>query len=115
MPSTPHILLLGATGQIGHALREPLSTLGVVTAATRDDADLTDEAALRTLVRTTAPDVIVNAAAYTAVDQAEDEPERAQAINGTAPGLLAEASSRQNAWLVHYSTDYVFEIGRAHV
>lgn len=109
MSDKPHILLLGATGQVGHALRDPLSAIGTVTAATRDDADLADEASLRTLVRTTAPDIIVNAAAYTAVDQAEDEPERAMAINGLASGILAEEAARLDAWMVHYSTDYVFD------
>lgn len=109
MPETPHILLLGATGQVGYALRDPLSEGGSVTAATRKEADLTDAASLRRLVRTTAPDVIVNAAAYTAVDRAEDEPEQAMAVNGAAPGILAEEAARLDAWLVHYSTDYVFD------
>lgn len=108
MPHLPSILLLGSTGQVGYALREPLASIGAVVAPTRQDADLTDEEALRALVRRTAPDVIVNAAAYTAVDQAEEEPARAQAINGTAPGILAEEAARLGAWLVHYSTDYVF-------
>ena len=109
MPPPPHILLFGSTGQIGHALQRPLGRLGSVDALARADADLTDAAALRTAVREHAPDVIVNAAAYTAVDQAEEEPERAEAINATAPGVLATAAAEHGAWLVHYSTDYVFD------
>jgi dTDP-4-dehydrorhamnose reductase len=105
----PDILLIGATGQVGHELRAPLAALGAVTAPGRDALDLAAPAAIRSTVREVAPDVIVNAAAYTAVDDAEDEPERAEAINSRAPGVLAEAAAEVGAWLVHYSTDYVFD------
>ncbi|MFB6247873.1 MAG: dTDP-4-dehydrorhamnose reductase [Salinibacter sp.] len=111
MPSSdaPTILLIGATGQIGHALRAPLSALGSVVAPDRDALDLTAPGTIRDAVRGAAPDVIVNAAAYTAVDRAEEEPERAAAVNARAPDLLAEAAAAVGAWLVHYSTDYVFD------
>jgi dTDP-4-dehydrorhamnose reductase len=105
----PTILLVGATGQIGHALRAPLSALGAVVAPDRDALDLTAPDTIRDAVRETAPDVIVNAAAYTAVDRAEEEPDRAAAVNARAPGILAEAAAAAGAWLVHYSTDYVFD------
>ena len=103
------ILLLGQTGQIGHELQETLQSLGTVVAPGRDAADLTDPASLRQAVADTDPDGIVNAAAYTAVDRAEEEPERARQINAEAPGVLAEEAARRDAWLVHYSTDYVFD------
>ena len=103
------ILLLGATGQIGHELRAPLSGLGTVVAPSRDDVDLAAPGTLRRAVRETTPDLVVNAAAYTAVDKAEEEPERAAALNAHAPGVLAEAAADVGAWLVHYSTDYVFD------
>ena len=109
IPHKPTVLLLGATGQVGHALRAPLSAWGTVVAPGRDTADLTAPDTLRAAVREAAPDVIVNAAAYTAVDDAEDEPDRAAAINARAPGVLAEAAAEAGAWLVHYSTDYVFD------
>jgi dTDP-4-dehydrorhamnose reductase len=103
------ILLLGRTGQIGHELQETLEPLGTVVAPEREVADLTDPASLRQAVADVGPDGIVNAAAYTAVDRAEEEPERAQKINAEAPGVLAEEAARRDAWLVHYSTDYVFD------
>lgn len=109
LPSNPTVLLLGATGQVGHALREPLGDWGTVVAPGRDTADLTAPETLRAAVKEAAPDVIVNAAAYTAVDDAEGEPDRAAAINARAPGVLAEAAAEAGAWLVHYSTDYVFD------
>jgi len=108
-PDAPTILLIGATGQIGHALRGPLSALGAVVAPDRDALDLAAPGTIRDAVREAAPDVIVNAAAYTAVDRAEEEPERAAALNARAPGVLAEAAAEAGAWLVHYSTDYVFD------
>jgi dTDP-4-dehydrorhamnose reductase len=107
--ANPTVLLLGATGQIGHALRAPLSDWGTLRAPDREEADLASPDTLRAAVRDTAPDVVVNAAAYTAVDDAEDEPERAETLNARAPGVLAEAAAEQGAWLVHYSTDYVFD------
>jgi dTDP-4-dehydrorhamnose reductase len=109
IPHKPTILLLGATGQVGHALRDPLGAWGTVGAPGRDTVDLAAPETLRAAVRDAAPDVIVNAAAYTAVDDAEDEPDRAAALNARAPGVLAEAAAEIGAWLVHYSTDYVFD------
>ncbi len=105
----PTLLLLGATGQVGRELQEPFGALGTVVAPGRDRADLTEPDSLRETVDDVAPDVIVNAAAYTAVDQAEGEPERARTVNAEAPGVLAEAADEVGAWLVHYSTDYVFD------
>lgn len=108
-PDDPTILLIGATGQIGHALRGPLSRLGTVVAPGRDALDLTRPDTIRHAVRDAAPDVVVNAAAYTNVDRAEEEPERAAILNARAPGVLAEAAAGVEARLVHYSTDYVFD------
>jgi dTDP-4-dehydrorhamnose reductase len=109
MTTNPSILLLGATGQVGHELREPLAALGTVVAPGRDEVDLTAPDTLRRAVRETAPDIVVNAAAYTAVDDAETDDDRAAALNARAPGVLAEAAAEEGAWLVHYSTDYVFD------
>jgi len=103
------ILLLGGTGQIGHELRRTLAPLGAVDAPDRSAVDLTDTDALRNVVREERPDAIINAAAYTDVDGAEDEPDRAAAINARAPGILAEETARVDGLLVHYSTDYVFD------
>ena len=111
------ILLLGCNGQVGWELQRSLSVLGEVVAlgsapATSTDGlcgDLGDLDGLARTVRRVAPDIIVNAAAYTAVDRAETEPERAHAINALAPGVLALEAQRLGAWLVHYSTDYVFD------
>lgn len=101
--------MLGAHGQLGWALQRALAPLGAVSAAGRAQADLEETDALRDFVRREAPHVIVNAAAYTAVDKAESEPERAMRINGTAVGVLAQAAREAGALLVHYSTDYVFD------
>ena len=103
------ILLLGANGQVGWELQRSLAPLGEVHAADRSQADLEQPDSLRQVVAQVQPDVIVNAAAHTAVDQAESEPDRAQAINTEAPGLLARLAAGRGAWLVHYSTDYVFD------
>ncbi|WP_018882241.1 MULTISPECIES: dTDP-4-dehydrorhamnose reductase [unclassified Thioalkalivibrio] len=108
------ILLLGRNGQVGWELQRALAPLGEITAPTRTEegglcGDLTRPDRLAATVRKVAPDVIVNAAAYTAVDQAESEPELAHAINGTAPEILAAEANALGAWLVHYSTDYVFD------
>jgi len=103
------ILLLGATGQVGHELRRSLRGLGTVVAPGRDELDLAAPDALQRAIREEAPDVVVNAAAYTAVDQAEEEPERAAAVNARAPGTIADATAAVGGWLVHYSTDYVFD------
>jgi dTDP-4-dehydrorhamnose reductase len=102
------ILLLGADGQVGWELRRSLAPLGEVVCCTRRQADLAQPDAVCRLVRTMAPGVVVNAAAYTAVDQAEAEPERAALINAEAVGRLATEVRRLDGWLVHYSTDYVF-------
>lgn len=103
------ILLLGRDGQVGWELQGTLASLGPVTALGRLELDLTDRDAIRRMVREVQPDVIVNAAAYTAVDRAEAEEDVAMAVNGTAPGILAEEARRVGALLVHYSTDYVFD------
>jgi dTDP-4-dehydrorhamnose reductase len=102
------ILLIGRDGQVGWELRRALAPLGEVVAAGRAELDLADAGALRRAVREAAPALIVNAAAYTAVDRAESEPDLAMAVNGTAPGILAEEARRGDAALVHFSTDYVF-------
>jgi dTDP-4-dehydrorhamnose reductase len=106
--SRPRILLTGANGQVGWELRRTLSGLGSVIALDSKGMNLADADAVRRKVREIAPDIIVNPAAYTAVDKAEGEPERARAVNTIAPGILAEEAVRLNALLVHYSTDYVF-------
>ena len=103
------ILLLGKDGQVGWELQRALAPLGELRALGRADADFTDPESLRTVVRTFAPDVIVNAAAYTAVDKAEADAAMAHNVNAVSPGVLAEDAAAGNAWLVHYSTDYVFD------
>lgn len=103
------ILLLGKIGQLGWELRRTLAPLGVVTALDYPEIDLTQGDSLRPVVRAARPQVIINATAYTAVDRAENEPDVAQAINGRAPGIMAEEAARLGAALVHYSTDYVFD------
>lgn len=103
------IFLFGAGGQVGTALRPLLEALGQVRLSDRQDLDLTDPSALRAAILEFSPDVIVNAAAYTAVDKAEAEPELAMAINADAPRVMATAASELGAFLVHYSTDYVFD------
>lgn len=103
------ILLLGATGQIGQELQRTLAPLGEVTACDRHAANLEDKNTLTVLVRGEKPDIIVNAAAYTAVDQAESEPDTARAVNAEAVKVLAELCRDLDALLVHYSTDYVFD------
>ena len=103
------ILLTGANGQVGWELQRTLSPLGELVAFNRREMDLADPDSVRDRVREIRPGLIVNAAAYTAVDQAEAEPDLAIAINGIAPGILAEEAHRMGATLVHYSTDYVFD------
>ena len=103
------ILILGANGQVGWELQRSLAPLGEVVALGHAALDLTSPDAIRQALRHIAPEVIVNAAAYTAVDRAEQEPELAQAVNGIAPGVLAEEAKHLNAALVHYSTDYIFD------
>lgn len=111
------ILLLGSNGQVGWELQRSLAPLGEVVALQRETAanpsglcgNLEDVQALARTVRAVAPTVIVNAAAYTAVDRAESDADRALKVNATAPGLLAREAAALDAWLVHYSTDYVFD------
>ncbi len=103
------ILLIGADGQVGQELRKTLPNLGVVSALGRQQLDLTDLDAITQQIQSAAPTLIVNAAAYTAVDKAESEPELAQRINVEAPGAMAAAAAKCGASLVHISTDYVFE------
>ena len=102
------ILLTGANGQVGWELQRTLSCLGEVVALDSKAMNLADADAVRRTVRDIAPGIIVNPAAYTAVDKAESEPELARAVNAVAPGILAEEAGRLGALLVHYSTDYVF-------
>jgi dTDP-4-dehydrorhamnose reductase len=103
------ILLLGKNGQVGWELQRTLAPLGNVIAMDQDELDLVRISDIRSKVQDLKPDVIVNAAAYTAVDKAESEPDLAMAINGAAPGVLAEEAKKIGALLVHYSTDYVFD------
>ena len=103
------ILVTGANGQVGWELQRTLQTLGDVIACDRVTLDLANPDSIRERVRAIKPEVIVNAAAYTAVDKAESEPELAMAVNGVAPGILAEEAKRLGALLIHYSTDYVFD------
>lgn len=103
------ILLIGANGQIGCELQRALKPLGEVTVLGHREMDLADPDAILHVMREQRPDVVVNAAAYTAVDRAEKEPDIAMAVNGTAPGILAEEAKRYGTLLVHYSTDYVFD------
>lgn len=103
------ILLTGKDGQLGQELYPLLSSLGNVVAVGRDTCDLANPEVIRQVVDQTQPNLIINAAAYTAVDKAESEPELAIAINGTAPGILAAEAQRLGATLIHVSTDYVFD------
>jgi dTDP-4-dehydrorhamnose reductase len=113
------ILLFGANGQVGHALRRSLAPLGEVVATTRSGifedggacevADFDRPDSLPGLIDRVAPDLVVNAAAHTAVDRAEDEPDAAFRANAQAPGIIADACAARGALLVHYSTDYVFD------
>lgn len=103
------ILQVGKIGQLGWELLRTCAPLGEVVALDYPDVDLSDSTGLRELVRSVNPDIIINAAAYTNVDKAESEPEKARAINATGPGVLAEEAKKANAILVHYSTDYVFD------
>lgn len=107
------ILLFGANGQVGWELQRSLMPLGELLALDRHSTaycgDLANVRGLAQTVQKFQPDVIVNAAAYTAVDKAESDRETAHAVNAVAPGVLAEAANSVGAWLVHYSTDYVFD------
>lgn len=114
-----NILLLGKNGQVGWELQRALAPLGSVVALDLDDCgdlcgDLQNQEGLRRTLRTLKPDVTVNAAAWTAVDRAEEEKEAATRINGLAPAILAEEMRRLNGWLIHYSSDYVYD-GSGHL
>ncbi len=113
------ILLLGCNGQVGWELQRALAPLGELIALDFDTpgelrADFSQPEALRALVHAVAPDIIVNAAAHTAVDKAESEPDLARTLNATAPGVLAQEATARGALLVHYSTDYVFDGSGTH-
>jgi dTDP-4-dehydrorhamnose reductase len=103
------ILLLGKNGQLGWELNRALAPLGSIQAVDYPEIDLTQPETLRPLIKAAAPQIIVNATAYTAVDRAESEPELAYAINETAVQVMAEEAERLGAGLIHYSTDYVFD------
>ena len=103
------VLIFGGSGQVGRQLRRALAPLGTIIAPTRADADLTHPDSLRAVIERVRPVVIVNAAAVTNVDQAERDPALANAVNATAPGIMAEAAVAIGALFVHYSTDYVFD------
>jgi len=103
------VLLLGAGGQLGMELKRKLDPKWDLTALARIDLDFTDEDAIRAAIRRAKPAIIVNAAAYTAVDKAESEPELCARVNAIAPGVIANEAGRSNSWLIHYSTDYVFD------
>ena len=103
------ILLLGSNGQLGQELNLSLSCMGQLQASGRSDIDLTNLDSICTATRQYNPDLIVNAAAYTSVDKAEDEPEIAFRVNAEAVDVLASEARKNNSWLIHYSTDYVFD------
>ena len=110
------ILLLGKNGQVGWELQRALAPLGEVIALDFDSAgplkaDFSNPESLAATVRAVAPTIIVNAAAHTAVDKAESEPDFARALNATSPAVLAREAASLGAWLMHYSTDYVFDGG----
>ncbi len=104
-----NILLLGSTGQLGHELARHLPSLGRVFAFSRTELDITDHQAVADVISNNAPDVIINAAAYTAVDKAESAQALAYAVNSDGVAHLAKLAEQVNAWLIHYSTDYVFD------
>lgn len=103
------ILLLGSGGQVGWELQRSLAPFGFVQACDRNAVDLENLRALKSAIHDFRPDVIVNAAAYTAVDKAESEPDKAEAVNANAVELLADEAKRRNILMLHYSTDYVFD------
>jgi dTDP-4-dehydrorhamnose reductase len=111
--STKRILVTGVTGQVGGALKAALQGRCELITAARSgadiDFDLSDHAKIKKIIAEIKPDVIINPAAYTQVDQAEDEPELAMSINGIAPGVIAEGCKKHQTKLIHFSTDYVFD------
>lgn len=107
------ILLTGGSGQLGHALSPLLADMAIVHAPARQQLDLSNAAQLRQCIQEFRPDLIVNPAAYTAVDLAESETEQARAINAVAPAIMAEEARKLGAGLIHYSTDYVYSGDKA--
>jgi dTDP-4-dehydrorhamnose reductase len=107
------ILLTGKNGQVGWELQRSVASFGEVVAVDAEEMDLADPDAIRRTVREVRPSIIINPAAYTAVDKAESDPDLAMAVNGTAAGIFAEEAQRLGAVLVHYSTDYVFDGNKA--
>jgi len=103
------VLLLGAGGQLGMELARRLAGSEELTALGRAELDLTDDEAIRAAIQRVAPEFVINAAAYTAVDKAESEPEPCRLVNAVAPGVIAAAVAKTGGWLLHYSTDYVFD------
>jgi dTDP-4-dehydrorhamnose reductase len=103
------ILLIGNKGQLGWELERTLATLGELNACDYPDVDLVNIDLLRQTIRDCHPDILINAAAYTSVDRAESEPDLAQAVNATAPAIMAEEASRIGSAFIHFSTDYVFD------
>jgi len=103
------ILITGAGGQLGYELQRSLAVVGEIVAVDRARCDLADPASIRAALQAARPDVVVNAAAYTAVDKAEQEPALAARVNGDGPGVLAAEARALRALVVHYSTDYVFD------
>lgn len=103
------ILLTGSTGQVGHALLQPLSEFGQIIAPTRKELDLSNADSIRELIDFYQPDLIINPAAYTGVDSAESETKLAHSVNALAPKVMAEEAQKRNIGLIHFSTDYVFD------
>ena len=109
MSAPLRILITGQHGQVSQALQHSLKDLGELIVLGREQLDLSQPESIRVVVRELKPGLIINAAAYTAVDQAESEPDLALAINATSPGVLAEEAAALGIPLIHYSTDYVFD------
>jgi dTDP-4-dehydrorhamnose reductase len=105
----PRILLIGRVGQVGWELHRVLAPIGNIACVDFPEIDLTKADSIRQQIRAAQPQVIINAAAYTAVDKAETDFDTAMLVNGTAPGIMAEEAKACGAWLIHYSTDYVFD------
>ena len=103
------ILIIGNNGQVGWELQRTIPLLGAVTSVDFPQIDLSKPDSITACIRENEPDIIINSAAYTAVDMAESEPEMAMAVNGTAPGIIAEEAKKLGALLIHYSTDYIFD------
>ena len=103
------ILVTGKTGQVGYELERSLQGLGEIIAVDRSQMDLSNLDQVREVIRTVKPNLIINPAAYTAVDKAESEPDLAMCVNGEAPGVMAEEAKKIGAAMIHYSTDYVFD------